>query len=427
MTRPETLQEPEIARQPKVLFLAKVYPYPPANAGDAVYSRGLIEALSRTCRLTVVCADSGAPRREAPDIDWRILGPQRSGRAGSVISRWPLIAWKGATRDYHAALEELLAQTWDAIVMDNLGTVHALPRLERYRDANPGTRLVYVSHEYEYPTRSAKYDSYSMSLPKRMMASRDLRKVRQSEEALLRRCDLVTVINTSDITPFRKIAPDQEYLPLLPGYDGPMVSQRRITPETPRRVLVLGGRRSEQKRRILLDWMEVAHDRFHAEGIEMVVAGDMEEALRSHIEQTYPQAKVLGFVEDLDELFASARMGVIADTTGGGFKLRLLTQVFQRLPIVGLRGAIDGLPTSDGEGYLGADNLTELVELVCNIVNDTERLNILHETAFSDCAVAFSWQARAEDFARSMLGSPSSDMTTPGFEKSRTEGTTHSL
>ena len=32
------------ARMPKVLFLTKVYPYPPAVAGDAVYSRGVIGA-----------------------------------------------------------------------------------------------------------------------------------------------------------------------------------------------------------------------------------------------------------------------------------------------------------------------------------------------------------------------------------------------
>ncbi|SDF50253.1 Glycosyl transferases group 1 [Salipiger thiooxidans] len=395
---------PDLAQAPRVLLLAKVHPYPPATAGDAVYSRGIIESLSRTTRLTVLCADSGADRSIRPDIDWHITGPQRGGRVGSVLSRWPLISWKGATRDYLAELDRLLEQKWDAIILDNLGLAHALPRAERYRTAHPGTRLVYISHEYEYPTRAAKYDSYGMSLPKRLLAGRDLAKVRRSEEALLRRCDIVTVINTADLAPFRKIAPERKYLPLLPGYEGQMVSERRIDAEVPRRVLVLGGRRSEQKRQILLDWMAAAHDKLHAEGIEMVVAGDMDEGLRSHLRKSYPHAQVLGFVDDLEALFASARMGIIADTTGGGFKLRLLTQVFQRLPIVGLKGAISGLPTPEGEGYLGADSLKQLVSLVCEVIDDTDRLNALHEKVFSDSAVAFSWEARAEALTRTLAG-----------------------
>lgn len=389
-----------VVRVPRVLFLAKVHPYPPANAGDAVYSRGLIEALSRTCRLTVLCADSGANHGQDPSgIDWHIVGPQRAGRAGSVASKWPLIVWKGARSDYHAELEQLLRADWDAIVLDNLGSAHALPRAERYRAAHPGTKLIYISHEYEYPTRAAKYDSYGLSLPKRLLAARDLTKVRRAEEELLRRCDIVTVINHADLEPFRKIAPGRKYLPVLPGYDGPVTSTRSINAETPRRVLVLGGRRSKQKCQILLDWMEVAHDRLHAAGIEVVIVGDMENSLRSHLYDLYPQAQVLGFVEDLGALFASARMGIIADATGGGFKLRLLAQVFRRLPIVGLRGAITGLPTAEGTGYLGAPDLEGLVNLVTSVIDSTDRLNSLHDTAFADCTAAFSWHVRAQALA----------------------------
>lgn len=380
----------------RVLYLTKVYPYPPATAGDAVYSRGLIEALSTHVPVHVICADSGGAHTHRPDINWEITEAPRSGRAGSVLSRWPLIAWKGATPSYCAAVTRALSQDWDVIVLDNLGLAHALPEAMRYREAHPGTKLVYISHEYEYPTRASKYDSYNMSLPKKMMATRDLRKVEEAERALLRECDVVTVINPADLEPFRKIAPGRKYVVLLPGYDGPVVDDREITVETPRRVLVLGGRRSEQKQQILLDWMAAAYETFEAAGIEMVVAGDMEESLREDLRARYPNAQILGFVEDLDALFASARVGVIADTTGGGFKLRLLTQVFQRLPIVGLAGAIDGLPTPEGTGYLGAADLEQLVTLMCDVIDDTDRLNALHRAAFDACAVHFSWAARGE-------------------------------
>lgn len=386
----------------RLLYLTKVYPYPPATAGDAVYSRGIIEALATSCELTVLCADSGAERRHPQGINWQVTGPQRPGKGGSVLSRWPLIAWKSATSDYRAALARLLQESWDGIVLDNLGLAHALPEAERYRADNPDTKLIYVSHEYEYPTRQGKYGSYKLGLAKRLVAKRDLIKVKSSEEALLKSCDIVTVINKADLEPFRKIAPARKYLSFAPGYNGPKVMQRQISKDTPDRILLLGGRRSEQKRRILLDWMELAYEPLNAAGIEMVIVGDMDDSLREILKTRFPKTQALGFVDDLDALIASARMGVIADTVGGGFKMRLQSHVFQRLPIVGLSGAISGLETAEGEGYLGAETLTELLDLVCEVTPQIDRLNAIQEKAFHDSKDAYSWPSRATDFLNAL-------------------------
>lgn len=100
--------------------------------------------------------------------------------------------------------------------------------------------------------------------------------------------------------------------------------------------------------------------------------------------------------------FTSSRMGVIADTVGGGLKLRLLSYVFERLPIVVLSDAISGLPTSEGNGYLGARDLEILLELVCE--DGTDRLNNLHNLAFNDYASAYSWESRSKVFVETLQG-----------------------
>jgi len=390
-----------------VLILEKITPFPPANAGDAVYSRGVIQSLAPHANLTVLCADGGATPPADDGIVWCVAGQPRGGQAGSVVSRWPLLAWKGATPEYHAQLDRLLQKNWHAIVLDNLGTVHALPKLLDYRKRHPGTRLVYVSHEYEYAIRRGKYGAYNMGLGKKLAAQLDLRKVRQSEERLLRETALVTVINPGDLAPFRRIAPDQRYVDLTPGYDGPVTAARTIGPDVPRRVLLLGGRKSQQKRQILLDWMRVAYGPLTAAGVEIVIAGDMDEDLRSNLINTWPKAVVLGFVDDLAGLIASARIGLIADTVGGGFKLRLLSHVFQRLPIVGLDDAVDGLPTGSGRGYLVARDLDSLTRLVLAVIDDTDRLDALQNAAFDDCCAKFSWGTRGEHLSRALFELPS--------------------
>ncbi|WP_246072426.1 hypothetical protein [Martelella lutilitoris] len=387
---------------PRILFLSKVLPYPPAVAGDAVYSRGVIEAIAGVAPLTVLCAESGAARRAVKGVDWHVAGPQREGRAKSVLSRWPLIAWKGATPQWHAELDSLLTKDWDVIILDNIGTAHALPKLEAYRRSRPAVRLVYLSHEQEYEVRRSKYGAYGLSPVARFAAALDLNKVRRQEERLLKRSDLVTVINENDASAFRKIAPRQNYFLLTPGYDGPVAEERRIDSAVPRRVLLLGGRRAQQKRQILLDWMKVGYRPLTEAGVEIVIVGDMDEALSATLKADYPQARALGFVDDLGALIASARAGIIADTVGGGFKLRLLSHIFQRLPIIGLDEAISGLPTARGEGYLSAPDLASLSDLICETIDDTERLDALQQTAFEDCAQRFSWEQRARDLLKTL-------------------------
>lgn len=392
----------------RILFLTKVFPYPPAVAGDSVYCRGLIEALASVADVTAICADSGADHGSGnPEVDWRIVGSVRSGRAKSVFSRWPLIAWKGATPDYLAELDALLQmQAWDAIVLSNLGLAHALPRTVAYRASHPEVKLVYVSHEWEYSSRTRKYRSYRINLLVRLMAEIDARKVKRWEDSLITRCDIVTVIANPDLVPFRMIDPSRKYLPLTPGYDGPATSSRQITDATPRRVLMLGGRRGEHKQQVLLEWLAAAYTRLCAADIEIAIAGDIDDELRRRVLREYPRTRVLGYVEDLESVVADTRVGLIADTVGGGFKLRLLPQVFHRLPIVGLAAAVNGLPTPAGSGYLTAPSLKDLAALICDVIDDLELLNAVQNRAYSDCAQAFSWQERAHKLVAAICDRP---------------------
>lgn len=386
-------------QRPRILYLTKTYPYFPAVSGDAVYSRGVIRAWSQVADLTVLCTDSGGQRdADEATVQWRILGPERGGRAASIASRYPLIAWRYATREYKRALTQALDEPgWDAIVMDNIGLAFALRKAKAYKRRHRGTRLVYVSHELEFRTRAQKYESYRLSLFARLAAAIDLRKVRRSENSLILGCDNVTVINPPDALSFAAIdASEYKYVDLLPGYDGPVALDRTITEAVPRRVLILGGRRSEQKQQILTDWLELSYEALVRAGIETLVVGDIGIALRDRIATDFPLVGTLGFAEDLEAVIGGARAGLIVDTVGSGFKLRLLTHVFQRLPILGLSEAIEGLPTMAGSGYLAADSLSELVELVCGAIDNTARLDAIQRQAFADCEQAFSWTERTQ-------------------------------
>ena len=386
---------------PRVLFLTKVYPYPPAVAGDAVYSRGVIGALAPFACLTVLCGSNGSGERAAAEAsaDWRIVEAPRKRQSGSILSPWPSIVWRGDTPGHRRELYGLLTQPWDAIVLDNIGSAHALSAVKAYKARHPSTALVYVSHEIEFETRRAKYGKYKINPLVRLASFWDLAKVRAAEHRLLGETDIVTVINQLDVPVFQAVAPERRYVLVSPGYDGSVLERRRIETTTPRRVALLGGRTSQQKQQILLDWLEASYDALMAAEIEIVVIGDVAPGLHDVVQRQYPGVKLLGFVDDADPLLADCRMGIVPDTMGGGFKLRQLTYVFRRVPMVGLDQAISGLPTPAGEGYLAAPDLKALAHLIVTSIDDIDTLNAIQERCFADCAGAFGWRARGELFA----------------------------
>ncbi|MFD1810009.1 hypothetical protein ACFSHQ_24030 [Gemmobacter lanyuensis] len=146
---------------------------------------------------------------------------------------------------------------------------------------------------------------------------------------------------------------------------------------------------------MLLDWLRASHAILARAGIETQVVGDMPDSLRRQLATDYPTLDVRGFVDDPSDLVLAARAGLIVDTLGGGFKLRLLSHVFERLPIIGLAEAIEGLPTAAGKGYLAAADHTALAHLLVDTIDDFDRLNDIMNTAFADCSGRFSWDSRA--------------------------------
>jgi hypothetical protein len=65
---------------------------------------------------------------------------------------------------------------------------------------------------------------------------------------------------------------------------------------------------------------------------------------KNHFQTT----RFLGFVDNLEPIFRSVRIGLVAERTGGGFKLKVLDYIFNRVPIAAIRGSIAGLPLCRG-------------------------------------------------------------------------------
>jgi hypothetical protein len=354
----------EIRRSPmRRLWLMRMYPVPP-DAGDLTYSFHLLSSVSSAeVRLTVLAMRRTGDRARSPSdngIEW-VLVPHESDRnmagrlaARSLFSRLPDVASQYNTASFRRALRVQMARDWDAIVVDHLGMGWVWPAVEAYRRRKPGVVSVFIAHQREGEARRSVARNFRGNIVRKIGLSVDAAKADRLERKLVRQSNLVSAISAEDL---RGFGGSDKTVPLTPGYAGLHVACREINDATPRRALILGSAIWLAKQMNLIEFMAAADEPFYERQIELWVVGNVADRLqdKNHCRAT----RFLGFVEDLEPILRSFRIGIVAERTGGGFKLKTLDYIFNRVPIAAMRSSIAGLPLTPGLDYLSFESMRE--------------------------------------------------------------------
>ncbi len=378
----------------KILWLTLADPEP-ANNGQFLYSTGLIRAVAAA----------------APQIELHVLGLSRPGQAAgrkipfeanvtlhwtndaarsrwaSRLGVWPQVTMRSKTSAMEKALGLMLAKQWDAIVFDSISVGWAFPLIRRQRRAR--AKLVYVSHNRE--TYIAMLLARDETNPVRRAAKIvDAWKVRWLERTICRYAALVTANTPEDAQKFRnRVASTRvEFVP--PGYSGHRRETRRITEATPRRALIVGSFDWIAKRRDLERFLAAADAPFASAGIELLVVGSADPAYLKRLQASLNATRLIGPVMDITPYFENARLAVLIDCFGG-FKLKTLDYVFNRMPMLGIAGGVPGVPLEHGNGILLFPDHPSLTEGVVDTIDDVGQLNELQDEAWRACEGRFDW------------------------------------
>lgn len=391
------------AEHPSCLWLTRFYPYPP-YAGDKIYTARLIEALAALdCTVTVLCSleavdcASEPPKDVDQRIEWIRKAPSGSDRAWAYpISSLPRQALALATPTQRAAVEQLLRrQSWSVIVIDSVTMGWVLPQIEtHWPDQAKRPPLIYLSHNHEASLRRTAARESSGSLLKRLALRLDAKRVAALEARLLAAAALVTVNTQADRRLYENDDPKQRYEVLVPGYDGPVAQERLLTADTPRRVVVVGSFGWLVKRQNLCEFLEAAAAPLAARGIGIDIVGSGPTGFLDRLRRWFPQATIHGQVAQVEPYLAAARISVVPERVGGGFKHKVLNAVFQRIPIFALSESITELPLDDGQSVRLCPGFHELVAAIIAEIDDLERLNSLQRNAFAACVGRFDWGDR---------------------------------
>jgi len=398
----------EIGPSPlRCLWLTRINPVLP-DAGDLTYSFHLLSSLNRAgVRLTVLTMGrTGDCSRRASDdgIEWVVV-PSDSDReaAGrlavrSLFSRLPNVATQYNTASFRRALRAQMVRDWDAIVVDHLGMGWVCRAVEAYRQLKPGVVSIFVAHQCEGQVRRSMARNFHGNILRKIALSIDAAKADRLEKKLVRQSNLVSVITAEDLRHFGNLGKAEL---LTPGYAGPFVGFREINDATPRRALILGSAIWLAKQMNLMEFVAAADGLFHQRRIELWVVGNVPDHLQ--VKNHFYATRFLGFVEDLEPIFRSVRIGIVAERTGGGFKLKTLDYIFNRVPIAAISSSIAGLPLTAGLHYLCFESMPELARGVADAIDDIERLNSLQQAAYEKCKNGFDWNDRGQTLRDAIL------------------------
>ncbi|MEP4078304.1 hypothetical protein [Haloferula sp.] len=369
-----------------------------ADSGDLIYSLGLLRALAATSRvkLTVLTHSGSETSHDSDDIAWDIQGRIPEKNPFSLLSRIPSDAHRLGNPTMRAALKRQLSKgRFDRIVIDQAACAWALD------DIPTDIPILYIAHNHEAVVRTEVAASNDGSLPFRLALKRDASNYAGLERQLCARSSIISAITPRDESNFRREFPDKAYLQLSPGYDGaiPVGDPPPITSDTPRRVVLAGTFEWLAKKRNLEAFLSAADSCFPSAKIEFQIVGKSDPDYFVSLSRKYPWAKFDANVPSMEPYLQNARIGLIPEALGGGFKLKALDYIFRGLPLAAVEPALSGLPLEPGTDALAADSTESLAQTISNKIDDLGFLNQAAINSLANCRDAFHWSERGKRLA----------------------------
>jgi hypothetical protein len=353
--------------------------------------------------------DTSAPSSARPaeavesPIEWSIVPGQPNPTVRALASPLPLVAARFGTRLYAQHLKRMLrARDFDAIILDQYAMTWAIGHVQRSETEGARPLIAYIAHNFETAIAADIARDFRGSLFRKAALHANAWKIANAERRLTRFADLIVTLTSEDADSLAFLSLSSATLVLTPGYNGPRAPDRRIGKATPRRVAILGDYSWMAKQINLATFLEAADPIFRNAGVGLDVIGEGPDSFRQAWEARVKATRFHGFVDNLSEFLATRRMGLVVEQIGGGFKLKTLDYIFNRVPIAAIRGSVAGLPLAPGLHYLLFESMRELAQGVVAVIDDVERLNSLQQAAYEKCDTGFDWADRGRTLGNAL-------------------------
>jgi glycosyltransferase involved in cell wall biosynthesis len=385
-----------------ILWLGRTIPVP-LNAGDRIYSAQLAGAVARQGAQVVFLGleNSDEPGGDTAQLDplvrWQVVPGAPRPRLLSLLSRFPMVGARFGTEQYRKAIaHELASKAYDVVVFDQYGMSWAIEHVQHLARNRPA--LVHLSHDFETRVTDQIARNFSGDWIRKYLLRNNARKTRLAEQVLAHSSDLLVALTAEDRAAFNEINHSLECIVIPPGYAGAKLPNRSLDQTIPRRTIIVGSFSWIAKQINLERLLEAANVLFTHHQVELHVVGLVPQPFLTHLRSRFPWVVFRGFVEDLADEFRSARIALVPEEIGGGFKLKILDYIFSHIPIAAVETALNGIPSQLKSQFVIENDIPTLMATIVAVIDDIDRLNAMHNRAFKLAENLFDWDTNGQRF-----------------------------
>jgi sugar transferase (PEP-CTERM/EpsH1 system associated) len=385
----------------------------PLDFGGRIRSFQMVKELARRHQVTVLtfypAVENDLHPTIAPLFEELITVPLRLPKQRSVgeyidylgrlLAPHPYSMQKYYRPELRRAVAELFSRkSFDAIICDFVYPAGVL-------DWNAETPIVLFTHNVEAEVWERQY-RLSTNPIRKLMFWTEYRRLTHSERYYSERAASVCAVSESNRQFFGAYVGGAENVTLLPtGVD---TDYFQPTDEPPRpRTLVFTGS---------MDWVpnHDAIDYFYREILPLiraeepdvetwVVGRNPSDGLRKLVKDD-PKVHLTGRVDDVRPYMNQGSIYILPMRTGSGTRLKVFEAMASGKAIVSTSVGAEGLPVTDGENILLADDPAKFAEAVIQLMRDDALRQRLERSARVLAENGFSWRIATQRLEEAIMG-----------------------
>lgn len=402
----------------KILFLTNLYPYP-LNSGGNIHSHTILKALSKMgCDIDLLCF-----KEKNNDITERIKGisstvfiPHKIITAdnklsmilkcfASLFTTEPFVVFKFRSRPMKKELKRrLLSSDYDFVYIDhfNLGVYYRT--IKKY--ISPNTPIILNEHNCEYKIMETNYMQESNFIKKCFLALETF-KVKQYEIKLIEKVDFTTVLTDEDYADLKlEMKKDFRHVVIPVGIPKNTIKEVKNVADGSRLKLLFVGTLTWEPNNHGICWFVKNVMPLLKGKVELKIVGKNPSKELTDLCENNTDIEILGYVDSLDKVFDTCDAVIAPIFIGSGQKVKVMEAFSRGCPVISTDFAVKGIPHTDGEDVVIANNEAEFVAAAEKLSKYEFRKTIavkcyeIYKNCFSEETVMSSIQNYIRDLSR---------------------------
>lgn len=379
-------------KREKILFITYENPFLRDN-GDRIYTCNLLDALlDLDCDVNLLAYDSqnsksdnSAGNDKIPkNINLTLLPFKKISKFKIIFSLLPGIIVNRKRKSYLDLVETSLKENkYDCIFVNHFKMVFTL---EAILKKCIKSKLIHVSHNAEY-LLSLNNAKNSKCLADKLIHWQDAVKTKLYEKKWLHHFDSITTISEHDQDYYDVNFKNFKTSIIRPVFEiDDLISK---TKKNINEIIIVGSFIWGPKIENMLSFLKSKNFKdLYANNINLTIVGNAEPLLVDKINSNYRGVFMTGRVECVSTYYEKAKIAVIPEVLGGGFKLKIAEAALRKTAIFAVKEAITKCNLYKDVHYIEADNFNDLIVKIIDYQKrefeiDT-MINKAYETAIKD-------------------------------------------